>query len=95
MTIDVRNVPELSRYEVTLDGALVGLADYVVVGSTVAIPHTEVDPSVRGQGIAAALVRFALDDIRAAGRRVDPQCPYVRTFIDRHPADADLVDRLG
>jgi predicted GNAT family acetyltransferase len=37
------------------------------------------------------VVRFALDDIRDAGRQVIPSCWYVARFIDEHPEYADLV----
>ena len=39
----------------------------------------------------AALIRAALDATRAQGLTVEPQCPFVKSFIDRHPDYADLV----
>ena len=33
----------------------------------------------------------ALDDIRARGLRLVPFCPFVRSYIRRHPDYADLV----
>jgi GCN5-related N-acetyl-transferase len=39
------------------------------------------------------LIRFALDEARAAGRNVLPFCPFVRSFIQQHPAYVDLVGR--
>ena len=53
--------------------------------------HTDVDPDLEGTGAAGELVVGALDDIRSRGLRVIPVCPYVRSWIDRHPAYADLV----
>ena len=53
-------------------------------------PHTEVVASRRGEGLAAQLVRFALDDQRAAGHRVDAQCWYVAEFLAEHPEYDDL-----
>jgi predicted GNAT family acetyltransferase len=38
------------------------------------------------------LVRHALDDLRAQGRRVDPACPFVAHYIRQNPEYADLVD---
>ena len=72
-------------------GRVVGVADYRRVGDVVVLPHTEVDRSLRGQGVAARLVAFALDDVRAQGLRVDPQCWYVADYLDRHPEYADLT----
>jgi uncharacterized protein len=37
------------------------------------------------------LARFALDDARARGLRVRPDCPFVARFIRAHPEYQDLV----
>jgi predicted GNAT family acetyltransferase len=55
------------------------------------IPHTETSPEYGGRGLAGTLVRYALDDIAAAGCRIRPACPFVATFIERHPEYAWLV----
>ena len=59
-----------SRYEINLDGRLVGFADYRAHGDTIVFPHTEIEPSMRNRGLAADLVRGALDDVRARGGTV-------------------------
>lgn len=91
--MQVRKNEDRRRYEAVVDGEVVGVADYRQADGVVAIPHTEVDPALRGQGVAAELVRAALDDIRAQGASVDPQCSYVADFIRRRPGYADL--RVG
>jgi predicted GNAT family acetyltransferase len=70
---------------------MVGIADYRIDGSTVVMPHTEIQPRRRGHGLGAILVKAALADIRAADRTVVPSCWYVREYIDEHPEEADLV----
>jgi predicted GNAT family acetyltransferase len=85
-----RNSPR-SRYEVWVDGRMVGKADYRLTGSTVVFFHTEVAPSLRGRGIGEELARGALDDVRATGREVEPQCWFFAQFIDDHPTYADLL----
>jgi predicted GNAT family acetyltransferase len=77
--------PALSRYELHLGGETCGFADYRVEGDVVTLPHTVVDPAHRGQGLAAILIRHALDDIVSAGRTVVPVCSYVAAYIERHP----------
>jgi uncharacterized protein len=84
------NVPR-SRYEITVDGRVVGFAEYARNGDTVAFPHTEIEPSMRNRGLAAELVRGALDDVRARGNTAVAQCWYVAEFIDQHPEYADLL----
>lgn len=88
----VRDVEELSRYELVLDGRIVGIADYRVIGGdVVVIPHTEIAPHLRGQGLGEQLVEGVLDDIRAQGRRVVPRCWFVAEFIENHHDYGDLV----
>jgi predicted GNAT family acetyltransferase len=91
MAHEVRHLPERNRYEILVDGAVVGIADYYVVGEQVVFPHTEIHPSRRGQGLGAQLVQGALDDVRGTGRTVVPQCWYVEQFIDEHPDYRDLL----
>ncbi|MCL2394093.1 MAG: N-acetyltransferase [Acidimicrobiaceae bacterium] len=79
------------RYAILVDGKAAGAADFVVRGDTVELPHTYVDPARRGQGLAGILIRHALDDIIASGRKVVPTCPYVRAWLDSHPDYADCV----
>ena len=89
--LTVTHRPDRSRYEASQDGRVVAYADYEVRGSIVVMPHTLTIPSLRGNGYAGQVVRFALDDIRAAGRKVVASCWYVAKFIDEHPDDSDLL----
>ena len=91
MAHEIRRNDGASRYELYVDGEMVGIADYRVDGSTVVMPHTEIQPRRRGNGLGAILVKGALDDIRAAGRTVVPSCWYVREYVDEHPEEADLL----
>lgn len=89
--ITVRKNPETGRYEGYLGDEQVGFADYREgADGVVTMPHTVVPEQFGGRGYASAIVRFALDDIRDAGRRVNPTCPYVASWIDKHPDYADL-----
>jgi uncharacterized protein len=87
----VRRNAERSRYELLVDGEVVGVADYHVDGGTWTFPHTVIAPERRGQGLGAVLVEAALDDVRRAGGTVVPTCWYVAEFIDAHPDYADLL----
>ncbi|HZU72317.1 MAG TPA: GNAT family N-acetyltransferase [Acidimicrobiales bacterium] len=91
MGFEVRKNTGRSRYELFVDGDLAAIADYRMDGERVVMPHTEVDGRRRGQGLGAVLVRGALEDVRASGARVEPQCWYVASFIDDHPEFSDLV----
>ncbi len=91
MATEVRDHDEAGRYEVHVDGALAGWADRRVHDGAMVLPHTVVDPRFRGRGLAARLVRRALDDARATDLTVVPSCSYVADFLARHPDDLDLV----
>lgn len=72
------------------DDDVLGFADYRVEGRRAVFPHTVIDPGRRGQGLGDVLVAGALDDVRALGLTVVPQCWFVDQFLDQHPEYADL-----
>jgi predicted GNAT family acetyltransferase len=79
------------RYEAWLDGELAGVIVYVPQDGWLVFDHTEVLPAFEGRGVASRLARAALDDVRARRLHVNPKCPFVMGYIQRHPADRDLV----
>jgi predicted GNAT family acetyltransferase len=87
----VRDNPGELRYELLDGDAVVGFIRYRREPGAVALVHTDVDPDLEGTGAASELVEQALDDVRRHGLKVIPICPYVRSWIDRHPAYTDLV----
>jgi predicted GNAT family acetyltransferase len=91
--IAVQDNPGESRYELLLDGQVVGEIVYRLAPDALVLLHTEVLPSHENKGFGARLVAGALDDIRARGLHVVPVCPFVRAYIRRHPDYADLVVR--
>jgi predicted GNAT family acetyltransferase len=91
MDTTVVDVPEKGRFEVRIGDRVVGLASYHVDGSTMTLPHTEVDPSVGGRGIGTALVSGVLAAARERGLTVLPYCSFIRHYIQQHPEETDLV----
>jgi predicted GNAT family acetyltransferase len=85
------DAPDHHRYELRAGGQLVGFIDYRQHGDVIRLIHTEVPPEFGGQGHASTLARSALDDARARGLAVRPDCPYVASYIRKHPEYADLV----
>ena len=57
----------------------------------VIIDHTEVPDVFRGQGVGLALVSRAVEDFRAAGKKVIPLCPFAAAQFKRHPEWADVL----
>ena len=91
--VEVTNNEAEKRYEARVDGELAGSAFYDTADDLIVFTHTEVDESYEGHGVGSALARFALDDVRADGRRrVIARCPFIKGWIDRHPDYKDLLD---
>ncbi|MGC0273531.1 GNAT family N-acetyltransferase [Pseudactinotalea sp. Z1739] len=83
------------QFVATAGGEHLGRLEYERRADVVALRHTLVEPAAEGRGVGSALARTALDWIRAEGRRVDPVCPFVAAWIERHPDYADLVVSEG
>ncbi|HZZ52997.1 MAG TPA: GNAT family N-acetyltransferase [Trebonia sp.] len=82
---------EQSRYELRVAGELAGFLTYKRRGEQISLNHTEVEPAFQGRGLATHLARFSLDDARKRDLAVLPSCPYIRSWIRKHPEYADLV----
>lgn len=54
--------------------------------------HTSVDESLRGLGVAGALVERLIADARAEDFRIIPLCPFVKARYQRHPEWSDVMD---
>ena len=91
----VRDHPEAQRYELVIDGVVVGIADYHPVPRGIAVVHTEIEHGRRGQGLGDVLVRGVLDDLRARELTVVPQCWFVRQFGQDHPEYSDVFAASG
>jgi uncharacterized protein len=79
------------RYELVVDGLLLGFLQYRDRADTRVLIHTEVDPLHEGKGVGTRLIESALADIRARGVELVPLCPFVRAYLNDHPEQADLV----
>jgi predicted GNAT family acetyltransferase len=88
----VRHVPDRQRYEILTEGAVAGFTEYRDRADQRVFYHTEVGTVFAGRGLASRLVREALTDVRRAGLRVVPVCPYVKKYVSGHDGFADLVD---
>lgn len=48
------------------------------------IDHTFTDESLRGQGVAGALVEAAVNEITAKGGKVTATCSYAKHWLEKH-----------
>lgn len=57
------------------------------------IDHTGVPDAFRGQGAGLRLVTRAVEDARAAGKKIIPLCPFAASQFRRHQEWADVLKR--
>lgn len=88
--ITIQDNPDRHRYEARRGDEVLGFAAYEKTDQLIVFTHTEVDPSLEGQGVGGQLVRGALDHVRTLGLPVLPICPFVQAWMSRHPDYADL-----
>ncbi len=91
MGITIQHDPAAQRFVTRVDGHSAEVT-YQLRDGRMVIDHTGVPQPIGGRGIAAELVKAALDHARSQGWRVVPACSYAAAYIQRHPEYADLVD---
>jgi uncharacterized protein len=87
---DVVNNKAQQRYELTVEGHLAATY-YTLSDGVITFVHTDVPPELGGKGVGSALVKGALDQVRAGGLKVIAECPFVKAYIDKHGEYADLL----
>ncbi|GAB2922081.1 GNAT family N-acetyltransferase [Streptomyces mayteni] len=91
----VAHAPDRERYEISVGDELAGFTAYRDRGEQRVFFHTEIDDAFAGHGLASILVTAALNDVRAAGKRIVPVCPYVAKYLKKHDEFADLTDPVN
>jgi uncharacterized protein len=92
LDIMVRNNTESGSYDAVLGERVVGMIVYEHRDNRVIFSHTIVEPEFREHGVGTALVRGALDDLRANGMSLTNYCGFVSDFIADNPSYASLLD---
>lgn len=72
------------RFEQVVDGHT-AYVEFQRLPGAIAYTHTIVPKELGGRGVGTALVRHALDHAAGHGLKVRPDCPFIHTYIDRHP----------
>lgn len=93
LSVTVHEVVASNRFEAVTDsGDVAGFAQYrLEPDGAYRLFHTEVDDAHEGKGVGGDLARGLLDAVRAHGRRLIPDCPFIAEYVDRHPEYAELV----
>jgi predicted GNAT family acetyltransferase len=90
--IDVQHNTGAKRFEAKVAGDT-AYAEYRIADDGVMVfTHTIVPEAAEGRGVAGKLVKTALEHARAKDLRVYAECPYVESYLKRHPEYRDMVD---
>ncbi|GAA0323117.1 GNAT family N-acetyltransferase [Psychrobacter aestuarii] len=88
--LDITHNLNKHRFETEVDGTLAYIS-YQIQGERLVYDHTIVPDAIGGRGIGSALVAHALDYARSENKKVVPQCPFVASYIEKHPEYKDLT----
>jgi predicted GNAT family acetyltransferase len=88
MSIEVHDDEAAKQFYTTVDGHQ-AVIRYAKTGDVYNLEHTFVPEELRGQGLAEQLVLGTLSEIRRQGARFIPTCPFIQTFLKRHPEQRD------
>ena len=72
-------------------GDHLGYVLYRLHGGSISLTHTEVAPALEGKGVAGKLAQYALEYAKTNNLKVFPSCPYIKSYIQRHPEYQPLV----
>jgi len=81
---------ERQQFQVILPDDI-AFVEYRWRGDEMALMHTVVPEKYEGRGIASALAKYVLEHARESGIKVLPYCPYISTYLTRHPEYNDVV----
>ena len=74
------------------NGRQIALLDHPEVRpGVVNLMHTEVDPSLGGQGIAGKITQAVADSLREKGLKAELSCSYSIKWFSKHPEYADVL----
>jgi predicted GNAT family acetyltransferase len=82
--LDVVNNESSRRFEVMADGHTAFL-QYARGSGRIELLHTDVPPALGGKGIGGLLAKAALEFARVASLKVTATCPFVKSYLERHP----------
>lgn len=79
-------------FYINLDGKNIAEMTYSKAGSDkIIIDHTEVDESLKGQGVGYKLVEEAVNYAREKDVKILPLCPFAAAVFKKHEAYNDVL----
>jgi predicted GNAT family acetyltransferase len=86
----VTNNEQLGQLESEVQGGMAVLR-YQQHKDSLLLLHVRVPPEAQGRGIASELSRRAIELARERGLTAVPVCPFIATYIRRHPEYSGIV----
>jgi predicted GNAT family acetyltransferase len=86
-SLKIDHDPSAQHFTTEVEGHC-ALLEYRLAGSAMTITHTEVPSTIGGRGIAAELMRTALETANAAGWTVTPACSYAAAYMRKRETGA-------
>lgn len=83
-TIPLVNNEADRRFELVVEGQT-AIVEYTRTGQSMALNHTEVPGALEGRGVGSAIVEKTLRYLEANQLRLVPLCPFVVSYLKRHP----------
>jgi len=81
---------ENERFVIYVEGNEV-YVEYTMRNNTIDLNHTYTHPALRGKGLAAHVVRAALEFAKENNLKVIPTCSYTQAFIAKNEEYKKLV----
>jgi predicted GNAT family acetyltransferase len=83
-TLLVENDVAKRRFVIAVEGQKAVL-EYMISGEKIIFTHTEVPRALEGNGLGGVLAKAGLGYAKEQGLKVMPLCPYMASYINRHP----------
>jgi len=83
MEYTIKHNLKSNKFETIVDGVS-AFVEYESYSQGLELFHTLVPKEIGGRGIAAALVKFALEYAKENNFKIKPTCSYVKVYLERH-----------
>lgn len=95
MQEEIKDIPLTNNraeqtFEMNINGHI-ALIGYNEADNTYILEHTEVPEALEGKGIGSILVLKTLSYIESEGKNIIAHCPFVISYLKRHPEWNRLV----
>lgn len=92
MDITHKSEGNKGKFFIEKDGKIIAEMTYVWAGDTrIIIDHTEVDASLKGQGVGKKLVAEAVKFARDKGIKIMPLCPFAHAVFEKEKEFNDVL----